>query len=135
MTDINSGDKIIGANYEALFFVLDRYFHKQTTCMNSQGPCDRIADTHRLMTRNLEREEQLMLDAGYPDFDDHKHEHQQILRMLKRFQDTFVCSEYDNSIVSEFVLKWARQHAIAFDKPFCDFLHGYFEIGENGTDT
>ncbi len=123
--DSGNGIRMIGASYDALLFVLERYFHKQTTCGESATTCQRITDTQRLLSRNLQREERLMLEAHYPDYEEHRREHQIILQALGDFEENLVCNTYDNEAVAHLVLTWARDHANRFDKPFCDFLDNF----------
>lgn len=113
-------------NRECLLFVLDRYFHPQVVCANPGGCCERIEDTIRFLTRNLEREERLMDLSGFTDAQAHKQDHERVLRHLDKMMRTLVCSRYDNTQVAEFLETWADDHALAFDKPFGDFLrtHG-----------
>jgi len=113
----------IEARRESLLFILDEYFHPQVICADPGGPCTRIEDTIHFLIRNLKWEEWQMEQAGYPDTDAHKKDHEQILLRLQRMKNSFICSQYDNRQVALLVETWADQHTLAFDKPFGDFLN------------
>lgn len=119
--DAVSGLGAINDNHEALLFVLERYFHPQTTCAEPGDTCPRIEDTFRLLTRNLEREEEIMAAAGYPDLRRHKQEHRKLLGQVGQMLNELNCSEYDNHRVADFLYRWAKRHAGVFDKRFAEF--------------
>jgi len=120
--NVDTGVGSLEESRQCLQFVLDRLFHPQTICATPGGVCARIKDTVRFLSRNLEREERLMLDSGYSDFAAHKREHEKLLLKLANMERTLVCGDYDNSQVSEFLTDWVNHHVSAFDKPFGDFL-------------
>ncbi len=121
-SDVDTGVGSIDTSRQCLRFVLDRLFHPQVICANRGGVCARLTDTIRLISRNLEREERLMLDSGYPGFATHKREHEKLLLKLANMERTLICGEYDNRQVSEFLTDWMNHHVAAFDKPFGNFL-------------
>lgn len=125
-TSTESGIRDIDVNRECLSFVLERLFHPQVICFDPGETCSRIEETIRLISRNMEREERLMVETEYPGFAGHKREHEKLLVRLGRLKRTLACSNYDNSLVAEFLTEWAESHAADFDKPFGDFLreHG-----------
>ncbi len=126
---MNTGVKSIDASRECLSFVLGRLFHPQVICARPGGICSRIEDTARFLARNLEREEHLMTETGYPGFAAHKREHKKFLGNLDRMKHRLVCGGYDNTLVADFLSEWTNDHAAAFDKPFGDFLR------ENGVES
>ncbi len=126
---MDTGVTAIDASRECLSFVLGRLFHPRVICARPGGTCSRIEDTARFLARNLEREEHLMTESGYPDFAAHKREHGKLLKNLDKMKRRLVCGEYDNALVADFLSGWTNNHAAAFDKPFGDFLR------ENGVES
>ena len=114
--------KGMGACRESLHFLLDRYFHPQTICANPGERCQRIDDTIRFLTRNLGREERLMMLSEYADAAAHKRDHKMALQKLEELRDTLICGHYENTQIADFLENWVDDHAVAFDKPFEDFL-------------
>ncbi len=106
--------KAIDVSLDCLVFVLRQLFHPQMICADPGGTCSRIEDTIRFITRNLDREEQLMAAAGYPALAAHKREHEKLLQKLERMKRTLVCGNYDNTDVFDFVMDWTKRHAAAF---------------------
>lgn len=123
---IDTGAKAIEASRGCLSFISDRLFHPRVICAAPSGICSRIEDTIRFLSRNLEREERFMKEAGYTGFSAHRREHETLLRRLDQMKHTFVCNGYDNALVSGYLTEWTKNHTAAFDKPFTDFLskHG-----------
>lgn len=128
-SSVDTGVKAIDASRECLSFVLGRLFHPQVICARPGGACSRIEDTVRFLARNLEREEHLMTETGYPGFAAHKRQHRKLLENLDGMKRRLVCGEYDNALVADFLSEWTNDHTIAFDKPFGDFLR------ENGVES
>lgn len=126
---VDIGIRALDASYQCLEFVLDRLFHPQVMCAVRGGACARIKDTIRFLTRNLEREEQLMRESEYPFFAAHKREHEKLLRTLAKMERTMICGKYDNRQVSEFLADWMDRHVVTFDKPFSDYVR---ERGADG---
>lgn len=119
---VDSDARFLEASREGLFFVLDRFFHPRVICTDPGGTCGRIEDTIRLLSRNLEREERLMLKTGYPRSAAHKWAHDALLRKLDRMKHTLVCGDYDNALVFDFMTKWLKTHSATYDKHFNKFL-------------
>lgn len=122
-SNIDIGIGSLDASRQCLQFVLDRLFHPRVMCADQGGSCARIKDTIRLLARNLEREEQLMLESRYPCFAVHKREHERVLLKLAKMERTLICGDYDNHQISEFLTGWMNHHVADFDKPFGDFFH------------
>ncbi len=114
--------KRMDTNRESLFFVLDQYFSPKVICADSGRSCLRIRDTIRFLKRNLEQEERLMELSGYSGLATHKRDHMTALETLEKLNATLMCNHYDNDVVAGFIEDWADKHALAFDKPFTDFL-------------
>lgn len=112
---------------KCLKFVIERYFHPKVICAEEGGSCGRLENTILLLSRNLEREERMMEEAGYPDLASHKKEHETILRNLETLRRTLSCGSYDNDLVFEFVSEWAENHAQEFDAPFGVFLREHVD--------
>ena len=121
-SNVNTGVGFLDESRQCLQFVLDRLFHPQMICAEQGGVCARIKDTRLFLSRNMEREERLMLESGYPGFAGHKREHEKLLLKLADMERTLICGEYDNRQVSEFLTDWVNHHISAFDKPFGNFL-------------
>ena len=113
--------EMISENRNTLLFVLERYFHPKTRCADPARTCPRIADTFRLLARNLAREERMMAEAGYPDIAEHRCEHQKLLTRLEQMRTELTCSEYDNRQVADFLYGWTKRHARTFDAEFATF--------------
>lgn len=112
----------IEASKECLTFLLGRMFHPQVICSAPGMTCKRLSDTIRFLARSLEREENLMIKAGYPDFAAHQKEHKRLLQSLNVKKERLVCSNYDNGEILSFFADWRNHHTLTFDKPFEEFL-------------
>lgn len=113
--------RFIDANKECLEFLTRHYFDPAVICHNENSSCPRIEDTLRFIERNFEREEFLIRASGYKAFDEHKNDHKVLIKSLQRIQKKFKCSEYDNSLVVDEIMKWLARHTAEFDHDFIQF--------------
>ncbi len=107
---------------KCLTFVIERYFHPKVICAEQGGTCERLENTILLLSRNLKREEQLMEQSGYPGLIAHVKAHDTILRNLETLRRTFVCGNYNNNLVLDFITEWAEDHTRTFDNPYGEYL-------------
>ncbi|HEB79244.1 MAG TPA: hypothetical protein ENI79_02055 [Rhodospirillales bacterium] len=120
----DAGVRAIDAGREYMFFVLDRFFHPQVICADPGGTCSRLEDAIHFLKKHQEREERLMIEAGYLGygFATHKRKHKELQRNLDKMRRTLVCGGYDSAMVADFLTEWMKRHATNFDKPFGDFV-------------
>ncbi|MCW9045229.1 MAG: hypothetical protein OQK35_02755 [Alphaproteobacteria bacterium] len=118
MKELETGIPIVDVSKQSLFFLAGRMFEEKVVCGKPGENCRRIEDTILFMSRNLNKEEELMAACGYKNLESHKADHLLLLCKLDEMRDRFVCSSYDNSLVLNFLAGWAVRHTQEHDKPF-----------------
>ena len=73
---------------------------------------------------HFEREEKLMSDNDYPDFEAHKAQHEQMIAQVEQFVQLYNEKGHDalNEIV-EFLTGWLINHINGTDKQYSEHLH------------
>jgi hemerythrin len=72
---------------------------------------------------HFKTEEQYMLDYAYPEFEDHHKEHEEFLKKVEGFRESFDRKKTRLSItVAEFIRTWWRRHILDADKRCGAFL-------------
>ncbi len=73
---------------------------------------------------HFKREEELMQKHGYPDFETHKKQHDEMIAKVGRFMDEY---EEDRESTTEgltqFLKTWLIQHICGTDQAYSPFLH------------
>lgn len=123
---VPSGMRSIDVGHECLMFLIERFFGPEVVCPEGKtGPCQRLWETIRFMSRQFDREEHLMRLAGYPDLLEHAAEHQELLARLRALLETLDCNHYDNDAVAGTLRDWCHEHVEEFDRPFGHHLDLY----------
>lgn len=73
---------------------------------------------------HFEREEKLMRDNGYPDFEAHQAKHKEMIEQVDKFVDLYNQKGHDAlKEVSEFLTVWLISHINGTDKEYSQFLN------------
>lgn len=67
-------------------------------------------------------EENIMIDAGYPDYDAHRCEHKRLLALLEDRAYSFLHDELNPLGLVTFLFEWFALHTIQVDKKLGAFL-------------
>jgi hemerythrin len=67
-------------------------------------------------------EENIMLDAGYPDYEAHRREHAVLLAELDDRLHRFRCGELALEAIVEFMFNWFALHTTREDRKIAEFL-------------
>ena len=73
---------------------------------------------------HFEREEKMMLDNDYPDFEPHKAQHEAMIGEVKSFCERYE-KDRENTIqeMAEFLRSWLINHIAGTDQKYCEHLH------------
>lgn len=67
-------------------------------------------------------EENIMLDVGYPDYREHRDEHQGLLRRLEEEAHRYYCDEIGLDGLANFMFEWFALHTTAADKKLTQYI-------------
>ncbi len=67
-------------------------------------------------------EENIMLDVSYPDYDDHKREHERLLSKLKDHIFEYTHGNYSLEALVEFLFEWFALHTTDIDKRLAKYI-------------
>lgn len=74
---------------------------------------------------HFETEEKLMLKYGYPDYEEHKHQHESFIARISSLDEDTV--DYDQQKVLMdliiFIANWIEKHILKTDMAYKDFLN------------
>lgn len=126
-SDLSCGLREVDSANESLFFLIGHLFTPGVECKRQRGVCPRtgcgkVAALTRFLSRNLGAQDRLMTDAGYPDAEDHRRAHSELLTLLRALSDKGNCGDLDEDLIRGTVTAWAREHLQTFDKPLGAWL-------------
>lgn len=84
-----------------------------------------IAELNAYARFHFKSEENMMMRAGFPELDQHKEHHRDLIDKLS-YQESMLTineSEEDSRELIEFLVQWFLHHTAAEDRRFADFLH------------
>lgn len=68
-------------------------------------------------------EEKLMQDAHYPEFQDHKKQHEKFIEKIEHFQQEYNLHHEDLSMeILKFLKQWMVTHILIHDKDYADII-------------
>lgn len=119
--ELESGVPIVDVSKQCLLYLSGKMFHPQVICQTPGNSCGRLEDAILFISRNLEKEEALMIAAGYPDLEAHRDDHGALIGELTAMCQELKCSSYDNSAVLNLLAEWVVQHTQNHDKKFGEY--------------
>lgn len=73
---------------------------------------------------HFKREEEMMQEYGYPDFDDHKKQHEAMIETVGRYLERYEKDREGTILELNLMLKdWLIKHISGTDQEYCEFLH------------
>lgn len=68
-------------------------------------------------------EEKLMLDANYPDLENHAAEHKKIFNAVEKLVEKIYAGEHiDSGVIDRFVASWVHEHVLTKDMLLKEYL-------------
>ncbi len=86
-----------------------------------------LSDLVNYTKSHFATEERLMSQHGYPDYNNHKKEHEALGEKVQEFQQRYAKSSKDPLLVQElsiFLKGWLTNHIVGSDKKYAPFLKG-----------
>jgi hemerythrin len=85
----------------------------------------RLLDQLRLYAEfHFVSEENLMLDAGYPQVTEHKEEHQHLMNRLRTRLNEYLFDVVELGVLLDFLYDWFAQHISETDRELAQFIDG-----------
>lgn len=121
-----TGYREIDADTEGLCFLMERIFEPLVECRRCYGSCDhrqctRIGAIMKYMTRSFSRQDKLMVQAGYPEDEEHRRDHAALIEQLTAMQAARLCADRDSQVVRDAVRRWSLSHNRQCDRPLGDW--------------
>lgn len=84
-----------------------------------------VSEVHKYAEYHFCSEENIMHEIDYPDIEDHKKEHQDLIEELSNLVWQFDFQQRDTSSLIEFLVKWFKNHTIIYDKKLSKYINSH----------
>jgi len=113
------GDQKIDDQHRHLLDLANKLFESQFEEEIHQN----IALLRAYMVEHCQAEEALMRDCKYPDYLEHKNDHDALLNDLDLFIKNTNLDSMENNKIKGFICSWLLDHVFGQDAKFGKFLH------------
>jgi len=118
--------KAIDEDHQMLFNVvgqLNDYHLRGGTSYHIQTAINSLV---RYVDEHFEREERFLRRVGYPHFAEHKQQHEEMRRLIRRLQEMYEAEpdHVDLAKVVIFMDKWLKSHILREDMKYVPYLSG-----------
>ena len=117
------GNTQIDADHRQLFDLIND-FHYAFTLNHDRGEIARLLNSLiHYSEDHFQREEQMMVERGYPDVEKHRAEHERLFETVFTLQSKFESRELKmEKETVEFLRHWLTDHIADDDRKFAKFL-------------
>mgnify|MGYP001768274200 CR=1 FL=1 len=114
----------IDAQHKRLVAVINQ-FHDAVAAGQSRRDLQKVfAVLLDYMLNHFDTEEALLLQYGFPDFEEHKKQHDVFRRKITAFLDTFLDTDMDVTMdMAQYLVTWLSGHVFSTDKKYSAFLN------------
>ncbi len=81
-----------------------------------------ILELHRFMMHHFESEENFMEEMAYPDIDEHKQQHNQLVNKLKQLDQLDLMSDGPILALRKFLREWLSDHILYEDMRYANYF-------------
>lgn len=117
------GIEVLDLDHKKLINLLNQFNTAYDYAMSEEFERQALDDLIDYTKYHFEREEEIMSDNDYPDFDEHKKQHQEMINKISHMQDKY--NEKGHEIfeeVCEFLTNWLIKHINGTDKQYTQHL-------------
>jgi hemerythrin len=116
--------EVLDLDHKKLINLLNQFNTAYDYAMSEEFERQALCDLIDYTKYHFNREEKIMLDNDYPDFESHKQQHQDMIQKISQMEDKYnekgqeVCEE-----VCEFLTNWLINHINGTDKQYSQHLN------------
>jgi len=115
----------IDQDHKKLISLLNQFTVAYDHAMSEDFEKKALEDLIDYTQYHFEREEKLMSDNDYPDFEAHKAKHQEMIEKVSTFVDLYNEKGHDAlKEISEYLTVWLISHINGTDKEYSQYLNG-----------
>jgi len=117
------GIEVLDLDHKKLINLLNQFSTAYDYAMSEEFERQALDDLVDYTKYHFEREEKILIDHEYPDFDEHKKQHQDMINRITHIQNRY--NEKGHEVfeeVSEFLTNWLITHINGTDKQYTQHL-------------
>jgi len=118
------GIEHIDQDHQKLISLLNQFNTAYEYAMSEEFEKQALNDLVSYTKYHFEREENLMQEYGYPEYDAHKEQHIKMIKQVERFVGIYNEKGHDSlNEISDFLTQWLINHINGTDKCYSKFLN------------
>lgn len=109
--------------HKKLFDLINSFYEGISQGSNKETMLKLIMGLKSYTVTHFTHEERLLRQAGYPDFDNHKRQHEDFIKKVNEFQEKYTSGKLILSLeVTGFIKTWITEHIMKTDKMYATHL-------------
>ena len=109
--------------HKKLFDLINSFYEGISQGSNKETMLKLIMGLKNYTVTHFTHEERLLRQAGYPDFDNHKRQHEDFIKKVNEFQEKYTSGKLILSLeVTGFIKTWITEHIMKTDKMYVAHL-------------
>ncbi|MEI6557067.1 MAG: hemerythrin family protein [Rhodospirillaceae bacterium] len=129
-SDLETGVDVIDDDHKLIIDLYNRiyyYYNNESDILLLERA---ISDFRFLFSLHFLKEENFMIEIGYPDFESHAREHEAMVRLLNKFTGNARDKEESCHKIAFLVLQWLTSHLEGADRRLAAFTRQPPPLGE-----
>jgi hemerythrin len=115
------GDESVDFEHQQMISLINEIYDEMKTRRDADSIEQFMGDVHFAISAHFALEERLMRDAGYPEYEAHKEDHEDLLDQLRDLMDQLVADpDKGFDLLQDNLSGWFENHFATFDAR----LHG-----------
>jgi hemerythrin-like metal-binding protein len=113
----------VDEQHKKLFDLINSFYEGISQNQNKETMLKLIMGLKSYTVTHFTHEERLLRQAGYPDFNNHKKQHEDFIKKVNEFQEKYTSGKLILSLeVTGFIKTWITEHIMKTDKMYVSHL-------------
>jgi hemerythrin len=127
-----TGNNVIDRQHQELFRRMEKLVEATKRDEGKGIVSETIAFLEKYVIQHFDAEEQIQIANSYPEYDSHKHQHQQLLNDVVKLKREFETEGANATMLVKSIASlgnWIQNHVKQYDKALAEYLRGRARVG------
>lgn len=127
-----TGNNVIDQQHQELFRRMEKLVEATKHDEGKGVVSETIAFLEEYVVEHFDAEEQIQIANSYPEYDSHKHQHQEFLNDMVKLKREFEAEGANATVLVKSIASlgnWIHNHVEQYDKALAEYLRGRARVG------